>query len=146
MLAKSILLIDDDELDVISFERALAKIDLPITLYTAFNGLEALELLNEKNITPDIILLDLNMPRMNGVEFMEELRKDDTFNAIRIFVMTTSNEKRDRMRMEELGISGYILKPMNFNDNTKRISYMDYFMHFQIMKILLNNSEAPTEA
>lgn len=145
MLAKSILLVDDDELDVISFERALAKIELPITLYTAFNGLEALELLKEKNITPDIILLDLNMPRMNGMEFLEELRKDDAFKAIKIFVMTTSNEKRDRVRTEELGISGYILKPMNFNDNTKRISYMDYFMHFQIMKILLNNSET-TEA
>jgi len=139
MITKSILLVDDDELDVISFERALAKIGLPITLYTAFNGIEALELLKEKKVTPDIILLDLNMPRMNGVEFLEELRKDSTFNNIKIFIMTTSNENRDRTHTEELGISGYILKPMNFNENTKRSSYMDHFMHFQIMKILNQN-------
>ncbi len=142
MNPKSILLIDDDELDVISFERALRKIELPITLHTAFNGLEALQLLKEQNIRPDVILLDLNMPRMNGEEFLVELRKDASFNTIRIYVMTTSNEKRDRIRMEELGISGYILKPMNFNENTKRNSYMDYFMHFQIMKIMVNDEDA----
>ncbi len=140
MIAKSILLIEDDELDVISFERALGKIDLPITLYTAFNGVEALEILTVREIIPDIILLDLNMPRMNGVEFLEELRKHPSFNTIKVFIMTTSNENKDRTRAEELGISGYILKPMNFNENTKKSSYMDYFMHFQIMKILVNNN------
>ncbi|WP_037573591.1 response regulator [Sporocytophaga myxococcoides] len=134
----SILLIEDDELDVISFERALKKINLPIVLHTAFNGIEALDLLKGKRriSTPDIIVLDLNMPKMNGGEFLAELRKDNTFNDVKIFIMTTSNEDRDRSRGDEFGVSGYIIKPLNFNENTKRNVSMDNFMHFQIMKMV----------
>ncbi|MBO9700412.1 MAG: response regulator [Sporocytophaga sp.] len=134
----SILLIEDDELDVISFERALKKINLPIILYTAFNGIEALELLRGKQriSIPDIIVLDLNMPKMNGGEFLAELRKDSTFNDVKIFIMTTSNEDRDRSRGDEFGVTGYIIKPLNFNENTKRNVSMDNFMHFQIMKMV----------
>lgn len=142
METKSILLIEDDELDVISVERALNKIDYNISLYKAFNGLEALSLLNGKKKIPipDIILLDLNMPRMNGIEFLRELRKHEVYNTVKIFVMTTSNDETDRKITESFGISGYIIKPLNFNENTKRISSMDYFMRFQIIKILKLNS------
>ena len=139
MKSTSILLIEDDELDIISIERALKQIEEPIELSTAFNGLEALNLLKKTKDHPDIILLDLNMPRMNGIEFLTELRKDPSFNSIKIFVMTTSNEESDQKKAEKLGIQGYILKPLNFNDNTKRNSSMDSFMQFQIRKILSNN-------
>lgn len=141
LTGKSILLVEDDELDVISVQRSLNKIDLNIKLYTAYNGVEALSLLrgeSDQQIDelPEIILLDLNMPRMNGIEFLEELRKDKRFQKIKVFVMTTSNDDKDRKETEKLGISGYIIKPLNFNENTKKSSSMENFMHFQIMKIL----------
>lgn len=139
MEAKSILLVEDDELDVISVDRSLKKINLEIELHTAYNGIEALSMLKgEQRLDPlpDIILLDLNMPKMNGLEFLSELRKDKEFDGIKVFVMTTSNEEQDRVATEKLGISGYIIKPLNFDGNTKRNSSMDYFMHFQIVKIL----------
>lgn len=139
MKKKSILLVEDDELDVISVERSLNKINLETELHTAYNGIEALSMLKgpkKLQELPDIILLDLNMPKMNGLEFLTELRKDSAFDAIKVFIMTTSNEETDRIATEKLGISGYIIKPLNFDQNTKRNSSMDYFMHFQILKIL----------
>lgn len=144
METKSILLVEDDELDVISVERVLQKIDHNIVLHKAFNGLEALSLLNGKKKipVPDIILLDLNMPKMNGIEFLKALRKEPAFDSIKIFVMTTSNDEADRNITEHLGVSGYIIKPLNFNENTKRNSSMEYFMRFQIIKILKLNSES----
>ena len=138
MKAKTILLIDCDQQDVSSFERALAKINLPITLYKAFSIAESRTILGEQKNLPDIIIIDPNMPEEDGIGFLEELRKNQAFEAIRVFIMTTLNEKEDRKRLESLNIAGYILKPMNFTENTKRSSYMDYFMHFQIMKILVN--------
>ena len=141
LTGKSILLVEDDELDVISVQRSLNKIDLSIKLYTVYNGVEALALLRgeaeeKMDDLPEIILLDLNMPRMNGIEFLEELRKDKKFQKIKVFVMTTSNDDKDRRETEKLGISGYIIKPLNFNENTKKSSSMENFMHFQILKIL----------
>ncbi|MBX9851115.1 MAG: response regulator [Cytophagaceae bacterium] len=138
---KSILLIEDDELDIISVTRSINKINADIKLHTAFNGIEALEMLKGKssaklNPDPDLILLDINMPKMNGIEFLRELRKDEKYKSIKVFIMTTSNEDQDRAEAEALGISGYVIKPLNFNTNTKKNSSMDNFMHFQIMKIL----------
>ncbi|MBO9703381.1 MAG: response regulator [Sporocytophaga sp.] len=138
MAAKSILYIEDDELDVICFERALLKFNLPIIFYTAYNGIEALELLEGKNkiSIPDIIVLDLSMPKMNGFEFLKELRKNTIYDSVRIFIMTTSNDDKDRIQAEYFNIDGYIIKPLNFNENTKRNSSMDNFMQFQINKML----------
>jgi len=138
MEVRSILLVEDDELDVISLQRVIKKLALDIQLFTAFNGVEALSLLKGENkiAMPDVILLDLNMPRMNGIEFLEELRKDKSFNAVKVFVMTTANDESDRAKVNSLGISGYLIKPLNFTDNSKRTSSMDSFMHFQLNKIL----------
>jgi len=134
----NILLIEDDELDVISFERAINKINLPVKLLNAFNGNEALEILNGHNqvFIPDIIVLDLNMPKMNGIEFMNELRKDKRYDKVKIFVMTTSTEERDRNTAMSLGVNEYIIKPLNFNENTKKTSSMENFIQFQLMKIM----------
>ncbi|WP_028978282.1 response regulator [Sporocytophaga myxococcoides] len=138
MAAKSILYIEDDELDVICFERALLKFNLPIIFYTAYNGIEALELLEGKNkiSIPDIIVLDLSMPKMNGFEFLKVLRESRIYDSVRIFIMTTSNDDKDRILAETYDIDGYIIKPLNFNENTKRNSSMDNFMQFQINKML----------
>jgi CheY-like chemotaxis protein len=137
-----ILLIEDDELDVISVERSLKKLDINYELFTAYNGIEALEMLRGKGNKqamrplPDLILLDINMPKMNGVEFLTVLRKDDTLKGIKVFVMTTSGQEQDRTMTEKLGISGYIIKPLNFNNNAKRSDSMDAFVQFHIRKIL----------
>lgn len=143
MKKHTILLVEDDELDIISVQRSLNKLGTDFELHTAFNGIEALNLL--KNSTPqfrpDVILLDLNMPKMNGTEFLAKLREDEKLNDIRVFVMTTSTESQDRNMAEELGISGYIIKPLNYNDNRKRSDSMDAFVQFHLRKIFLEENE-----
>ena len=108
MQKKVILLIEDDRLDVISVRRSLNKLDIAFELFTTYNGIEALEMLrgtgNRPPITPlpDMILLDINMPKMNGIEFLRVLRADQRLKDIKVFVMTTSGDQRDRSETEKL--------------------------------------------
>jgi CheY-like chemotaxis protein len=118
---KNILLVEDDYLDVISVKRALAKLRVDHTLYVAHNGEDALSILmgsagsgNEK-VQPDIILLDLNMPKMNGLEFLNIIKKYYSLSNIKVYVMTTSAEEYDKSEAQRLGIAGYILKPLDFD-------------------------------
>jgi CheY-like chemotaxis protein len=138
MRKNTILLVEDDELDVISFERTLKKLHIEYDLYIAHNGKEALNLLNDDNkpIAPDVILLDLNMPKMNGIEFLKTIRAEKKFQDLKVFIMTTSSEFSDRATAEKLGISGYIIKPLSYTDNTKRSDSMDSFIQFYLRKIL----------
>lgn len=134
----NILLVEDDELDVISVQRSLNKLDIDYELHTAYNGKEALLMLNDLQnpIKPDVILLDLNMPKMNGIEFLKVIRNDESLKDINVFIMTTSAEVSDRALTEQLGISDYIIKPLNYTDNTKRADSMDAFVQFHLRKIL----------
>jgi CheY-like chemotaxis protein len=138
-----ILLVEDDELDIISVQRSLKKMESEYELHIAYNGKEALFLLTEHNpmLFPDVILLDLNMPKMNGIEFLKILRSDEKLKQIRVFIMTTSAETADRTTTESLGISGYIIKPLNYNDNTKRTDSMDSFVQFHLRKILADDAD-----
>ena len=140
MKKPTILLVEDDELDVISVERSLKKLESEYVLYTAYNGIEALKILRDPEIqfTPDVILLDINMPRMNGIEFLKVLREDKKLKDLKVFIMTTSSEEMDRSEAEKLGIAGYIIKPLNYNDNTKRSDSMDAFVQFHLRKILFD--------
>jgi CheY-like chemotaxis protein len=142
MKKPTILLVEDDELDVISVERSLKKIESEYVLHTAYNGIEALKFLRdpEAGLVPDVILLDINMPRMNGIEFLKVLREDKKLKDLKVFIMTTSSEGNDRTAAEKLGISGYIIKPLNYNDNTKRSDSMDAFVQFHLRKILFDDS------
>lgn len=136
---KIILLVEDDQLDVISVERSLNKIDQNYELFTAYNGIEALDILKEHpDMLPDIILLDLNMPKMNGIEFLKVIKADDRYKDINVFIMTTSGEEADRRLAEDLGISGYLIKPLNFNNNDKRTDSLDAFFQFHLRKIFAN--------
>ena len=139
MKKNSILLIEDDPLDVISVQRSLNKLDRECELFTAFNGIEGLTFLktrlNRKESLPEVILLDLNMPKMNGIEFLRQLRDDKRMDTIKVFVMTTSAEEKDRKSALELSVSGYIIKPLNFTDNNKRTDSMDAFVQFHLRKI-----------
>lgn len=120
---KVILLVEDDYLDVISVQRTLTKLNADHLLYVAHNGVEALEYLNgserREKITPDIILLDLNMPKMNGMELLGIMRNYYSLKHIRIYVMTTSSEEYDVVATQQLGASGYIIKPLNFDNGDK---------------------------
>jgi len=142
MKKHSILLVEDDELDIISVQRSLKKLGSEYELYTAYNGKDALAMLMEGSpiVTPDVILLDLNMPKMNGIEFLSILRSDDRLKHIRVFIMTTSTESADHLATSKLGISGYIIKPLNYTDNSKRADSMDAFVQFHLRKILANEA------
>ncbi len=139
MKKHKILLVEDDELDVISVGRTLKQFGSDYELLTAYNGIEALQILKEN--VPDVILLDLNMPKMNGIEFLKVLRNDVKLKHLRVFIMTTSAEMADRTMTESLGISGYIIKPLNYNDNTKRPDSMEAFVQFHLRKILADDAE-----
>lgn len=118
-----ILLVEDDEVDVMNVRRAFKKNNIVNPLYIAANGLEALAILRqESKIDPAmpqarrLILLDLNMPRMNGIEFLRELRLDEKLKSIPVIVLTTSNEDRDKVEAYNLNVAGYILKPVTFSN------------------------------
>ena len=115
---KTVLLIEDDYLDVESVRRTFAKMKIMHKLHVAHNGVDALTMLTseEGKIIPDIILLDINMPKMNGVEFLSIIKNYSRLKNISIFVITTSEEEYDKAAVEHLGISGYISKPLKFND------------------------------
>jgi CheY-like chemotaxis protein len=118
----NILLVEDDEVDVMTVQRAFKKGNITNPLYIAGNGIEALEMLRgtvgKPSLIPSerrIILLDLNMPKMNGLEFLQELRADATIRQIPVVVLTTSNEEKDRIQAYNLNVAGYILKPVTFS-------------------------------
>ncbi|MCD6012239.1 MAG: response regulator [Flavipsychrobacter sp.] len=120
MKPKSILVIEDDYLDIVSIKRALNKFEKKFELNIAHNGVEALEMLNgnipdQKKVHPDIILLDINMPKMNGIEFLRIIKNYLSLNNIKIFITTTSAEEYDKLAAEQLGITGYILKPLELD-------------------------------
>jgi hypothetical protein len=114
----NILLVEDDELDVMNVRRAFKKNNIANPLYVAGDGLEALAMLRgEAGADPipsdrRLILLDLNMPRMGGIEFLRELRADPELRATTVIVLTTSDEERDKVNAYNLNVAGYILKPI----------------------------------
>lgn len=115
---KTILLIDDDYLDVESVKRALKKLPITYDLHIAHNGEDGLALLtggpDREKIVPDLILLDINMPRMNGIELLRIIKSYYSMKDIKTFILTTSAEEYDKLAAENLGVHGYIIKPLNF--------------------------------
>ena len=116
----SVLLIDDDEVDVMTVKRAFLKNKITNPLYVANNGVEALALLRGDEMPKllpgqrRLILLDLNMPKMGGIEFLRELRADPELRALPVIVLTTSNEDKDKVEAYNLNVAGYIIKPVTF--------------------------------
>ena len=110
----NILLIEDDQVDVLNVKRAFDRNRIANPLFTAGDGIEALQMLRTNKVPRDrrIILLDLNMPRMNGIEMLRELRKDPQLRATPVVVLTTSNDDRDRVRSYAHHVAGYLVKPV----------------------------------
>lgn len=112
----NILLVEDDEVDVMNVKRAFAKNHIANPLFVAGNGVEGLEMLRNGSVPRDrrIVLLDLNMPRMNGIEFLRELRADPDLAGTPVVMLTTSNDERDKVQAYNLNVAGYLLKPVTF--------------------------------
>jgi CheY-like chemotaxis protein len=114
----NILLVEDDQVDVMNVKRAFEKNRILNPLFVASDGVQALDMLRQGAVPGDrrIVLLDLNMPRMNGIEFLSELRADPTLRLTPVVVLTTSNDERDRIEAYNLNVAGYLLKPVTFGN------------------------------
>ena len=124
----SLLMIEDDDIDATALKRALHKLKLLNPIYRARDGLEAIELLRAGEIpTPYIILLDLNMPRMNGLEFLEELRADPILTHAIVFVLTTSKSDEDVLAAYREHVAGYLLKQRMDNDFLQVVSLLNHY-------------------
>lgn len=112
----NILLVEDDEVDVMTVKRAFRQNHITNPLFVAGDGIEALEMLRSGELPKGrrLVLLDLNMPRMNGIEFLQELRKDREHAATPVVVLTTSNEDEDKVKAYDLNVAGYLVKPVTF--------------------------------
>lgn len=112
----NILLVEDDQVDVMNVRRAFERNRIANPLFVAGDGIEGLAMLRDGTVPKPrrIVLLDLNMPRMNGIEFLKELRRDPELQAIPVVVLTTSNDERDKIGAYNLNVAGYLVKPVTF--------------------------------
>lgn len=115
-----ILYVDDDEVDVQGMMREFKKINTLLNISVAKNGIEALNHLYGRNgkdkLHPKVILLDINMPQMNGIEFLSELRADADFGSIVVYVLTSSFSTKEKIALRDLNVAGFIVKPLEYPD------------------------------
>ncbi len=139
----NILLVEDDEVDVMNVQRALKKNDSDSTLYRAANGLEALAMLrtNSHIATEDnsrlLILLDLNMPKMGGLEFLKELRADPALNKLPVVILTTSMQDNDLATAYQYNVAGYLIKPITFSSFVEMIDVLTRYWSMSEMPLLV---------
>jgi CheY-like chemotaxis protein len=125
----NILLVEDDEVDVMNVRRAFERNNVSNPLYVAGNGLEALALLRDGTVPRErrLILLDLNMPKMNGIEFLQALRADTDLASTPVVVLTTSNDDQDKIDAYNLNVAGYLLKPVTFSNFCERMAALNKY-------------------
>ena len=124
----SILLVEDDQLDAMDIKRSLNKLEITFKMVIARNGEEAVEILEGNHVEtfeelPDIVLIDINMPRMNGLELLTIIRNTEKWKNLKCFIITTSDEKLDKQTALNFGISGYIIKPFKLNNPSSMDSF-----------------------
>lgn len=125
---KPILLVEDDQVDVMTVKRALKELHVTNRLDFAENGEDAVAFLRDPDREePGIILLDLNMPRMNGIEFLEVVKQDDQLKGIPVVVLTTSTEEQDRVESFSLGVAGYMIKPVDYRQFVEVVKTIDLY-------------------
>jgi len=125
-------MIEDDEIDIMNIRRAFKKNNVTNPLHVTNNGIEALDYLidlveNSPSKMPKIILLDLNMPKMGGIEFLRKLRQNENLKTISVFVMTTSSEDKDKVEAFNLNVAGYILKPLSMDQFMDVVSTLNSY-------------------
>jgi len=125
--SKPILLVEDDRVDAMTVKRALGDLKITNPVAEVTNGEETLEyLINESNVKPCLILLDLNMPKMNGLEFLKVIKADDTLKSIPVFVLTTSTAKEDTTESLRLGASRYMVKSIDYEEFLETIKIINF--------------------
>ena len=113
--SKPILLVEDDDVDVMTVKRAFNDLKVTNQLVSTVNGEEALEYLrSQSNMKPSVILLDLNMPKMNGIEFLKTVKTDEVLKKIPVVVLTTSGAEQDIAESFNLGVAGYMVKSVDY--------------------------------
>jgi CheY-like chemotaxis protein len=128
MYKRPILLVEDDRVDVLTVKRAFRDIPIAQKLDVVNNGEEALEYLrNSKNKKPYLILLDLNMPKMNGIELLEVIKSDNELKLIPVVVLTSSKEKKDKLDSYNWGVAGYVLKPLAYQEFIEVMKTIDHY-------------------
>lgn len=128
IIDKPILLVEDDQVDVMTVKRALKEIKVTNPMVTLENGEAALKYLRDpKNEMPCIILLDLNMPIMNGIEFLQVMKHDDRLKRIPVIMLTTSEEQQDKIHSFDLGVAGYMAKPVDYRQFVEVMRTIDAY-------------------
>lgn len=133
----NILIVEDDEIDATNIERCFQKINMANPLFKAENGEEALALLEEKPElvkNPTIILLDLNMPRMNGFDFLEHIRSDDELKNLIVVVLTSSNHDKDVCKSYDYNVAGYMTKPVEMPEFIEKMAAIGKYWSLCEMK------------
>ncbi|MEQ6125026.1 response regulator [Pseudotenacibaculum sp. MALMAid0570] len=127
-----ILLIEDDDIERMKFSRVASKLG-GHSIIEAENGEKALDVLDQIE-SPSLIILDLNMPKINGLEFLKTLKSNKNLQHIPIVVMSTSNNYNDIKKCYEIGVSGYMIKPLHYEDYQKKISNLiNYWMDNELI-------------
>ena len=125
---KPILLVEDDQVDVMTVKRALKEIHVTNPVVNLENGEEALKYLRDpQSIKPCIILLDLNMPIMNGIEFLRVVKHDALLKRTPVVVLTTSEEQQDKVNSFDLGVAGYMAKPVDYRQFVEMMRSIDAY-------------------
>ena len=125
---RPIMLVEDDTIDAMTVRRAFRDLNVTNPLAHALNGEEALAYLQDSaNERPCVILLDLNMPKMNGIEFLKVAKADPPLRRIPVVVLTTSNEERDIVDSFKLSVAGYIVKPVDYRKFVEAIQTIDLY-------------------
>jgi len=130
----NVLFIEDDMIETMKMQRAVSKMESKHNIIEAKNGEEALSILKNGNL-PDIILLDLNMPRMSGIEFLTVLKSDPSLKYLPTIILTTSENRVDLLKCFEIGIAGYIIKPLKYEDYEQKLKCVfDYWEVSELIK------------
>jgi len=125
--SKPILLVEDDNVDAITVRRALKDLNVPNGIVHQLDGEDALKYLRSNDKRPCVILLDLNMPRMNGINFLKIIKNDDELKQIPVIVITTSKDERDKMDSFEFSVAGYIIKSADYKKFVESLKILNLY-------------------
>ncbi len=131
-----ILLIEDDTIEVMKLKRAIVKLEMDHQLIEAEDGEKALEILKSIEVLPDIVFLDLNMPKINGIEFLKILKEDTVLRYLPTIILTTSNNRKDVLECYKHGVAGYIIKPLKYDEYIDKIGIaLSYWSRNELIKV-----------
>ncbi len=120
-------MVEDDIIETMKFNRTVSSLNVDCSINEAKNGEEAINFLMESDQLPDIIILDLNMPKINGIEFLKIMKSYDKLKGIPTIILTTSTSQKDLLECNKIGVSGYMVKPLKYENYvtkiTKTLSY-----------------------